>query len=179
VVWLNRKILIYELVGIFVIIMFGSFFHFAYELSGYNLAVGAFSAVNESVWEHLKLALFPSLIFALVEFLPLRREANNFWLAKAVSVYFMITFIPIIFYTYTAFTGESIFAVDFSSFVVTVILGQIISLKLLSKRKFSAWLKWLGIALLVVLVVVFVAFTFLPPHLGIFQDSVTGGYGIP
>jgi hypothetical protein len=176
---LNRKILTYEIIGVFVIVMLGSFFHFAYELSGYNLVVGAFSAVHESVWEHLKLALFPSLTFALVEFLRLKSEVNNFWLAKTVSVYFMIAFIPIIFYTYTSFTGESIFAVDFSSFVVTVILGQIISLKLLTRHKFPMWMNWLGIVLLFALVVVFAVFTFIPPHLGIFQDSETGGYGIP
>ena len=48
-------ILNYELVGMVFIILLGSMSHFTFELSGFNPIVGAFSAVNESVWEHLKL----------------------------------------------------------------------------------------------------------------------------
>ncbi len=48
----NSKILRYELFGIIFIVLLGSSLHFTYELSGENPLVGAFSAVNESVWEH-------------------------------------------------------------------------------------------------------------------------------
>lgn len=37
----------------------GVLLHFTYEWSGDNPAVGLFSAVNESTWEHLKLIFFP------------------------------------------------------------------------------------------------------------------------
>jgi glycerol uptake facilitator-like aquaporin len=52
----SKKVLIYEIVGTLFIIFLGSALHFTYELSGKLAIVGAFSAVNESVWEHLKLA---------------------------------------------------------------------------------------------------------------------------
>ena len=174
----NKKVLTYELIGIVFIIILGSVLHFTFEWSGTNPVVGAFSAVNESVWEHLKLAFWPTLLFALIELVPLRRVVNNFVLAKTASVYVMVTIIPAIFYSYTAFTGESLFAIDIASFVIAVIVGQLVSYKLLTYRKISSRLNWVALAFLVALAVAFVAFTFLPPQVTIFQDSLTGQYGI-
>lgn len=55
----KRTILTYETIGMVFIILLGSLFHFTFELSDFNPVVGAFSAVNESVWEHLKLGFWP------------------------------------------------------------------------------------------------------------------------
>ncbi len=52
----NKTVFIYELIGVVFIIFLGSALHFTFALSGNQPIVGAFSAVNESVWEHLKLA---------------------------------------------------------------------------------------------------------------------------
>jgi len=175
---MNRKIFAYELVGIIFTIIFGSLLHFTFEFSGRNPVVGVFSAVNESVWEHLKLAFWPTILFALIELVPLRRDANNFWIAKTVGVYVMVVLIPAIFYAYTAFTGESIFAVDIASFIVAVIIGQLISYKLLTHSKVPTMLNWLALVFLIILVVIFIVFTFTPPQAPIFQDPIGGGYGI-
>jgi hypothetical protein len=51
----GKSALGYKLVGIVFIIIIGSLLHFTFELSGHQ-AIGVFSAVNESVWEHLKLS---------------------------------------------------------------------------------------------------------------------------
>ncbi|MCW3999013.1 MAG: DUF6512 family protein [Candidatus Bathyarchaeota archaeon] len=174
---MKRKVLAYELVGIAFIVILGSLLHFTYELSSDNLLVGVFSAVNESVWEHLKLAFWPAVLFSLIELAPLRGTANNFVLAKTVAVYVMVALIPAIFYAYTAFTGESIFAVDVASFVVAVIVGQLISYRLLVYRQLSSKLMWLSLVFLVALAVLFAIFTFMPPQTGLFQDSITGKYG--
>lgn len=48
--------LILKLIGMIFIIFLGSMLHFTFELSGRNPLVSVFSAVNESVWENLKLA---------------------------------------------------------------------------------------------------------------------------
>jgi hypothetical protein len=56
----NKSVLLFELVGIVFIIFLGSALHFTFEWSGNQPAVGIFSAVNESVWEHLKLAFWPA-----------------------------------------------------------------------------------------------------------------------
>ena len=50
----NKLIKVFVIMTILVLIS-GVLLHFAYEWSGNNPLVGAFSAVNESTWEHLKL----------------------------------------------------------------------------------------------------------------------------
>jgi len=175
---MRQKILLYEIIGTVFIIFLGSAMHFTYELSGNQAIVGAFSAVNESVWEHLKLAFWPSLIWLLIEYLPLKGQTKNFFTAKALGTYLMAATIPIIFYTYTAFTGESIFAVDISSFIVAVIIGQILSYKFLTYRQLNQNLNKIAIGALILLGIAFIVFTFYPPQLDIFKDSETGKYGI-
>ncbi len=168
----------YEFVGMAFIIVLGSVLHFTFEWSGGQPLVGVFSAVNESVWEHLKLVYWPALLFLLVEYAPLKKAVANFFFAKTVGVYLMVMFIPVVFYSYTAFTAESILAVDLGSFVVAVVIGQLASFKLLTHRALSEKFAWISLAALVALGTAFVVFTFTPPHVSVFRDPVTGGYGI-
>ncbi len=176
----KRTILAYEILGMVFIILLGSALHFTFEFSGNQPLVGIFSAVNESVWEHLKLAFWPTLLFTLIEYVPLMKKgADNFALAKTVGVYSMIIIIPIVFYSYTAFTAESILAVDISTFAIAVVIGQIASYELLTRTKASPNLTKISILAFAVLTIAFVAFTFDPPRLGLFQDPITGKYGIP
>lgn len=175
---MNRKLLAWELAGALFIIILGSMLHFTFKWSGNNQLVAIFSADNESVWEHLKLVFYPTVVFALIEFGLIRRLVANFWLAKTVGVYVMVATIPAIFYVYTAFIGESILAVDISSFVFAVVLGQLVSLKLLTYRRLSGRITWIALIFLIGLGVAFLVFTYMPPNQPIFQDPITGQYGI-
>jgi len=49
---------------------------------------------------------------------------------------------------------------------------------LISKKDYTKY-KMLAIVLLVLLPILFIVFTFYPPHIFLFQDPITGGYGIP
>jgi hypothetical protein len=173
----SKKVLIYEVVGTLFIIFLGSAFHFTYELSGRVAVVGAFSAVNESVWEHLKLPFWPSMLWMLIEIFPLRKAVSNFFTAKSIGTIAMIVIIPAVFYAYTAFTQE-ILAVDIATFMIAVIVGQIISYRLFKKGNPSKRTEIIAIIVIFLLAIIFASFTFYPPHLSIFQDSNTGQYGI-
>jgi exosortase/archaeosortase len=174
----SKKVLIYEIVGTAFIIFLGSAFHFTYELSGRLAIVGAFSAVNESVWEHLKLAFWPSLIWLLIEYLLAKKFTNNFLPSKTIGTCTMIAVIPIVYYSYTSITGGSIFAIDITTFIIAVVIGQIVSYTLFKKNQFSRNTDKIALALLIVLGIAFIAFTFYPPHLPIFQDPISRGYGV-
>jgi len=174
----SKKVLIYEIVGTLFIVFLGSAFHFTYELSGKLAIVGAFSAVNESVWEHLKLAFWPSLIWLLIEYLPLKKLTNNFFMSKTLGTYLMVVLTPIVFYSYTSITGGSIFAIDITTFIVAVVAGQVISSNLFKKNQFSRMADTFALVMLVVLGIAFVIFTFYPLHLHIFQDPISKSYGI-
>ena len=173
----NRSVLTYEVIGMVFIILLGSALHFTFEWSGNQPIVGAFSAVNESVWEHLKLAFLPSLLFMLIEYALLNKKTNNFALAKTVGVYTMVATIPIIFYSYTAIIEDNVL-IDILSFIVAVIIGQLASYKLLTYKKLAQYLNIIALAALVLLGLAFVLFTFYPPQLPIFKDPRNGKYGI-
>ena len=174
----DKKVLFYEILGAIFIILLGSLLHFAFELSGKLAFVGAFSAVNESVWEHMKLAFWPSFFWLLVEYFPLKNLSKNFFTAKTAGTYLMVILIPMLFYSYTSITGKSIFAIDITIFIVAVIFGQILSYSLLTKKQILIQMSIIALAFLIALAIAFTVFTYYPPNLQIFQDSLTKGYGI-
>lgn len=173
----NRKVLALVIAGTLFIIFLGTALHFTFDFSGKNPIVGSFSAVNESVWEHLKLPFWPSLFWMLIEMYPLRKVVSNFFTSKTIGTIVMLAIIPTVFYSYTAFT-EEILAVDIATFMIAVLIGQIISYRLFKEGEPSKRTEIIAIIAIVVLAVVFIVFTFYPPHLSIFQDSDTGRYGI-
>ncbi|MEM2901893.1 MAG: DUF6512 family protein [Candidatus Bathyarchaeia archaeon] len=173
----KRSILIFELVGIVFIVLLGSALHFTFDLSGGNPFVAAFSAVNESVWEHLKLSFWPAVVYMFIEHGYLKGRARSFFPAKAVGVYLMPLAIVSFFYLYRAFIEESLF-LDILIFVVAVVIGQLVSYWLMTGRETSRIYAYISVIALGVLAGLFVFFTFYPPRLPIFQDPISGGYGV-
>jgi hypothetical protein len=174
----RRRIFFYELAGIVFIIVFGSIVHFTFEWSGSQAIVGVFSAVNESVWEHLKLGFWPAIVFALIEYRYLRKLTGNFLFAKTVGIYLIPVVIMVLFYSYTAILGESILVIDILTFVIAVIVGQLVSYRLLTWKTLPYNLNRISLIALILLGLAFVLFTFYPPQLAMFQDPITGEYGI-
>ena len=174
----RNPVFVYELAGIVFIVVLGSLLHFTFELSGHQPVVGVFSAVNESVWEHLKLGFWPALAYAIVEYRYLKKSTNNFFFAKTVGIYLIPIIIPILFYSYTAILGEPVLVIDILTFIIAVIVGQLVSYKLLTYRKLPNIFNKISLVALALLGVAFVIFTFYPPHLPLFRDPVTGEYGI-
>lgn len=174
----RRRILFYELAGIVFIIVFGSILHFTFEWSGSQAIAGVFSAVNESVWEHLKIGFWPAIVFALIEFKYLKKATNNFLFAKTVGIYLIPVIIIVLFYSYTAILGESLLVIDILTFIIAVIVGQLVSYRLLTGKTLPYNLDNVSLIALLLLGLAFVLFTFYPPQLGMFQDPITGEYGI-
>lgn len=169
---------VYELVGIVFIIVLGSMLHFTFEWSGHQPIVGVFSAVNESVWEHLKLGFWPALVYAAAEYSYLKESTNNFFFAKTAGIYFIPIIITVMFYSYTAVIRESLLFIDILTFILAVIIGQFSSYKLLTYRRLPEYLSKTSLVAIMLLAIAFVLLTFYPPHLPIFQDPITGEYGI-
>jgi Mn2+/Fe2+ NRAMP family transporter len=62
-----------------------------------------------------------------------------------------------------AIAGESILIIDISSFMISVVIGQLVSYKLLTYRKLPKVLDTIALLALVLLAVCFAVFTFLCP----------------
>ncbi len=175
----TRAAAVWEGTGVLFILGIGSVLHFLFEWSGNSPLVAPFATVNESVWEHLKMAFWPALVWALIERGPLNRRINNFDLAKSTSIPLMLLLIVGLYYGYTGILGESVLFLDITIFVVAVLAGQYVSYRLLTGDERSPLLNTVAPIIIIVLAVLFVVFTFSPPHYALFQDSVTGGFGVP
>ena len=161
--------------GIFVMIL-GTLLHFTYEWSGNNQFIASFSAVNESTWEHLKLLFFPMLLTTIIGFFYLEKSCPNYWCARLFGILTAILFTIVFFYTYTGIIGTNFAFVDISIFFVAVILGELVSYKVLvSSFDCNSSVALVGIILLLAW---FIIFTYFTPEIGLFKDPVTGLFGI-
>jgi hypothetical protein len=175
---MEKSVLRWELGGIVFIVVVGSLLHFAFEWSGRAIPIAPIAAVNESVWEHLKLGFWPALVYAALEYSRFGKSANNFFFAKTLGIYLIPITIVVFYYAYTAMLGHGPLIVDIAIFIVAVIVGQLVSYKLLTANSLSKRLNRFAPIALAILGVLFVLFTFYPPQIPLFKDSVTGGYGI-
>ena len=158
-----------ELWGILIIFILFSGFHFLYSGTGLGI-FKPFSAINESVWEHLKIGFFAAFFYSIFEYFIAFKENTNFIFGKSMALLSIPIFITIVFYSYTTLVGHSVLWVDILTAFVSVVVSQWISYKIaFSSKDFSRFTP-LGSILIVTMFSVFVLFTYFPPNLGIFKE---------
>lgn len=160
-------LIITNLTALFVTIL-GIFFHFFYELSKNNRFVGLFCPVNESVWEHMKLFFFPSLIcYVILCFF--KRDHEPCIVYSFPKAILLGTFsIPVLFYTYSGILGFTVTFIDITIFFISVIVAYTYLYKTtVSLKKMDDSLAW-NLAL-IFMTFLFMSFSYNPPDLGIFK----------
>lgn len=175
----NKKILYWQLGVIFFELILGTILHFTYKWSGNNIIVASFSAVNESTWEHLKLAFFPMLIFSIIEGFFIYKEVNNYLESKTISIVNAMFIITVVFYSYTGILGYNTAVMNILLFTISIIVSELLSYKLFNMINQSTILtKILSIIAIIVLTCYFIIFTYITPKINYFKDPVTQTYGI-
>lgn len=174
---MNRSISYWQAAGFLFTSIFGTFLHFLFDLSGQSMIAALFSAVNESIWEHMKLMYYPMFLFALIESRFWGKKYRHFWCIKLVGILLGLILIPIIYYTYTGILGTS--ADWFNITIFFIAAGATFWIEnLLFQREYACRLHpWMAFLMISVISVVFTVLTFLPPHIPFFQDPITGTYG--
>ena len=176
---MERRLFFWELAGALFTAALGALLHFTYGWSGGWAVAAAFSAVNESTWEHMKLLFFPLFLFSVVQLCFLARTYPNFLAARSVSALTGTALIPVLFYTYTGVLGRHVMWADIGVFFLAVLGAFALDFRLLRRGRFtSLWQQLLGLAVLWGLAFAFVWCTFHPPELGLWRDPVTLGYGL-
>lgn len=172
----KTKIKNYQIVSAIFVCILGILLHFTYKFFGENIFIASFSAVNESVWEHLKLLFFPLLFTTIIGYFYIGKKAPNFLCSKTLGIITSMLFIIIFFYTYTRIIGKGIVFIDIASFFIAVILGEYLAYKLMiSNFKCN---NIIVSSILIVILIYFIMFTYFPPNIGLFKDPVTNQYGI-
>ena len=93
------KIKTWQIITVIICFILGILLHFTYEWSGENILIGIFSAVNESTWEHLKLALYPMVIMAIIGYFIIGDRSENYWFAQTLGIITALIFIISFFYS--------------------------------------------------------------------------------
>ena len=176
---MRKRLLFWDLAGFLWTVAAGTLLHFVYDWSGGNQIAAAFSGVNESSWEHMYLLFFPLFLFTAVQVCAMARNYPNILAVRAVSTLTGLALIPILFYTYTGALGYSVNWVNIAIFVLAALGTFLVDFRLLRKGRLNApWMQVAGLLVLWGLAFFFVWCTFHPVRLALWQDPVTGQYGV-
>ena len=175
----DRKWRTWETAGLFVVILLGNTLHFVYDWTGQARWAAYVSAVNESTWEHMKLLFFPALLFTMIQIAAAQERDGAIPAVRAVSITAGLLLIPVLYYTYTGILGRHVLWADIAIFYLAAALTFRLDSRLRRRRRlWEPWQQAAGLLWLWGLAFLFVWWTFRPPHIGLFLDLATGGYGI-
>ena len=160
-------------IGIIFISIFGTLLHFLYEMSNHNKLIAIFAAVNESTWEHIKIGMTPTILWSLYYVLN-----TNYLVSISLSLLTIILLIPILFYTYTAFTKKSILWIDVICFYIIIISSQLVFNYFINIDTLPSIYTYLSIILLLIELISYLTLTYHPIKNFIFKDPLSNKYGI-
>lgn len=172
--------LAWDLAGIPVVIVGGMLLHFCFDWGGRRPVLAVFCPINESVWEHLKMAYWPLVALTGVQ-LAFSDHPPPLVASRAIGFYAMCVLIVGLYYLSTVMVPRAglrtRLALDGGTFVLAVTAGQWVShaVTVVSDGPGAAWAGSMG---MVAPVAIFALTTFAPPHADVFRDQMTGGYGL-
>ena len=161
------------------LIIVGTLLHFAFDWSGHNRFVAVFSAVNESYWEHVKIAAWPTMLLYAV-LLPLGGAGHpSFIPAATVALYSIpVTMIGVVF-AYKAVTRRNILWLDIAVFGLSIASAQAIFVGLFRGLDAGFVVVLISAVYLAGIVAAYLRFTLRPPEEpDVFLDPVTNRYGL-
>lgn len=171
----QKNIFKIELFNTIFALIFGVVLHFTYEWSNNNQLIGTFSAINESTWEHLKLLFFPMVITTIIGYIYSKDFVSNYLCTKTKALLISLAFIVVFFYTYTGILGTNYDIINIGSFVVAVLLAEFYTIKSVTNYAEN---NLFCLCIWIILSILFILFTFYPPHIGLFKDPITNTFGI-
>lgn len=152
----------------------GTLWHFLYELLGKPIALAWLFPVSESVWEHLKMTLWPILLVWLV--LRSYISASNHpdihktflciisstWIAEYVilSIHYILQ---------SGFLLEHV-AIDIIAYVIGIFAGQLVSVIYLLPFDLPKWIYRIGYIALALSILTMSVCSYVPPDYPIFAN---------
>lgn len=173
----KKLLLRLEIAGPFIVFTLATLLHFSYDLSP-NVLTSLFGAVNESIWEHIKIFSIAYLFYGFIEFLWARPNLKRFVAAKVAGVISQGVFIPLAYYTYTLFTKKPVLIVDLLIGFFAAVIGFFVSYRLYKSDKELEKYFLTSLMMLFLILMCLLCFTYFPPEAELFRDVVTGEYGI-
>lgn len=158
-----------NIVAFVVIGICGVLGHFVYTWSGGVPVLGLFFPTNESVWEHLKLLFFPSLLYFAAEYALTAQKPANYWQAVTRGIFAGMATIVVGFYTLSGISGKPLGFINILLYFAGVLVMLVCKNSVLRQNRapspVSHGITWGVLALTAVL---FIVWSINPPAWGIF-----------
>lgn len=170
---------LYHLIGFIVLCAVSVPMHFVYGWLGDNHFVGYFAPINESIWEHLKLAFWPTLLWWVIGYFVFRNSKKIKALPWFYASFFSLITSPIIivsyYYVFTAGLDIVSPTLNIVSLFVGFLVGQLLALHL---YRYTGKPNKIGFALMFLIVLVYGAMliflTYNAPDLPLFIPPSAG-----
>ena len=174
---MKQRSILWQAAGFALVTFVGTILHFLYDWTGGSILVAPFSGVNESTWEHMKLLFWPLFLFALIQWL-FFKDQKNYWCVKLAEILLGLVLIPVLFYTYNGVFGESPDWINIAIFYISALLVFFFEWWAFRNDRLQCKHPRLAVTAICLIGVLFVVFTFATPEIPLFQDPLTGTYGI-
>lgn len=162
-----------EVIGFVCVSVIGTLMHFAYEFFHFNPVVGIFAPVNESTFEHLKLLLYPALVYTVIEYYILKSRGftklDSFICARTTGIISGLISIVVLFYTYLGVLGHNVDFVNIAIYFIAVLITFFLSYIITKNRKQDNHCQ-LCLLILAAIVILFLLFTIYPADIGLFWE---------
>lgn len=158
---------IWQVIGFIFVSVLGTLLHFFYDWTGGSPVAALIGAVDESVWEHMKLIFYPMVLFAFIQY---RKTGGKcFWWIKLAGILTALTLIPVLYYTYSGILGVTANWFNVTIFFLAAAAGFFLEARLFLRDKACKKPQWIAVLILAVLAVAFTVFTFWKPDIPLFQ----------
>lgn len=151
------------IIGYVVASILGVLFHFAYDY--FNIEV--FKIIfpqNESIFEHLKLIIFPCLIYMIIDFVISKDKTKI--LSSYISGILISCLLMIVgYYTYSGIIGDD------NSIANIIIFFICIGIVFFYRYKKIALFDYMNSAIVLIIILIIIEiFTFYPPNINLFTN---------
>ena len=167
---------VWQVTGFLLTAVLGTGLHFLFDLTGRSLAAALVSAVNESIWEHMKLLFYPMLAFSAFQYAQWGKYREDFWQVKLRGTLLGLILIPVLYYSYTGILGVSADWFNITIFFIAAGVTYCTETRLFTQNR-TYHAQWPAVAAFVLIALLFTLLTFRPPHIPLFRDPLTGTYG--
>lgn len=164
--------MLFTIISIIIISILGTLFHFIYDISKHNKIVGLFAAVNESTWEHIKIALTPTILWSIIDGW-IYGINPNYFLAKLSCLIVIIILMPLLFYGYKSILKKHILILDILIFYLVIIFSQYTFYLIIQINPINYILQYLSCIGLFIIFGCYMLLTMMPIKNFIFIDPIS------
>jgi len=164
------------IISYIIISTFGVLLHFTHPWYKKGIILHFISAINESTWEHMKLAFYPMLISLISHYVIFGFKNFNFWSSALLVLLCAIFSIPILYYLVRSILKKEVLFISISIYFIAILLAVLLEYFLLNKEIFL-FSECFGIIGIIILFLCFVVFTYFPPRIFLFKDPIFKKFG--